>query len=390
MTPTDPTIGSAGPDPMDGSREPSALGASPSTPAEPRRRARGRGGSGGRSGGDGGGDRRRLSSMGPLRGLTLIVVAALLLALVPAFLGGLKKTPKDRVGISYGGGPIEATHFQKIVQPGSRLFFNGFFDPLYLYPADQQNYIVSAIATEGAKRKKDAVVAPTKDRVQVSYQLAVYFKLNTDLLRPFHEQFGLKYKAYTPAGWNALINDTFRQQIENSLQEETRRYTVADLYGNADLLVQIQNDVQTRLSDRLELAMGKLYFCAPTWSPGRQCDDPTFVIKAVGVPSSVVSAFEANRTSEINILTKKNELKQREVEAQSIRALGVTGDVYALLKAIESGGINFWVLPSGGGGVTLTTPNSAGGSTSSPGTGTSSSGTSGSGSTATSGSGSGN
>ena len=68
--------------------------------------------------------------------------------------------------------------------------------------------------------------------MQVEYQIAAYFKLNTDRLREFHEQLGLRYKAYTSAGWNNLIRNTFRQQIENALQQETRRYDVADIYGN--------------------------------------------------------------------------------------------------------------------------------------------------------------
>ncbi len=216
----------------------------------------------------------------------------------------------------------------------------------------------------------DRVVAPSKDRVQVSYQVAVYYRLNTDLLRPFHEQFGLKYQAYTPSGWNALIEDTFRQQLENAIQEETRRYAVADIYGDADLLLKIQGSVQTTLSDRLELAMGKRYFCSPTFQPGGECSDPTFVIKKVDLPKSVITAFEANRTSEIQIKTKTNEVEQRKEEARGVEvlnaALGPNGAVYALLKAIESGGVKFWVLPSDG-GVTLNTPDGATGTTATPG-----------------------
>ena len=145
------------------------------------------------------------------------------------------------VGISYGGGPFEAAHFQRIVQPGSSLFFNGFFDPLYLYPADTQNYIVSKTVGQGAVTQPDSIISPTKDRVQIEYQIAVYFKLNIDRLRAFHESLGLQYAAYTSSGWKKLITDTFRQQIENALQEETRKYDVADLYGNADVLTTIQD-----------------------------------------------------------------------------------------------------------------------------------------------------
>ena len=61
-------------------------------------------------------------------GLAIVVLLAAALAGVPLLRSAFQRTPKDRVGISYGGGPVEGVHFQKIVAPGSGLFFNGFFD----------------------------------------------------------------------------------------------------------------------------------------------------------------------------------------------------------------------------------------------------------------------
>jgi regulator of protease activity HflC (stomatin/prohibitin superfamily) len=312
-------------------------------------------------------------SRGPrsARWLVLVPVALVALALVPTFISGLEKTPRDRVGISYGGGPFEGVHFQRILQPGSNLFFNGFFDSLYLYPSDQVNYIVSQQPNEGAQQGRDAVVAPTRDRVQVTYQVAVYFKLNTDELRDFHEQLGLRYRAYTTDGWNSLLRVTFRQQVENALQEETRKVDVADLVGNADLLVELQDNVQARLTQRLEDALGNQFFCAPTFESGGDCGDPAFVIKKVDIPASVAEAFEDVRTSEIQIQTKENEVRQREAEARAIEALGLTGQEYDILKAIESGQITFWVL-DGQSGITITGPATGTGSRQAPSTPTTS------------------
>jgi regulator of protease activity HflC (stomatin/prohibitin superfamily) len=343
--------------------EPSVLGAS--APIAVPRQRRGRRSGGDAADGSGGGSGRtgaskRLPRIGPGKSILAVVIAIVLLALVPSFASGLKKTPRDKVGISYGGGPFEGAHYQRIVQPGSSLFFSGFFDPLYLYPADQRNYIISKVKGQGSTPGPDSVIAPSSDRVQLDYQVAVYFKLNTDRLRDFHEEFGLKYKAYTTDGWNQFIQDTFRQQIENTLQEETRRYQVADLFGNDKLLVELQDASQRLLSQRLVAALGEKYFCSPTFRPGGPCDDPTFIVKTIDIPPSVITAFAARVTSKVLIEAKQNEAVQRTEEAKGINALAgalqAAGHDYTILKAIESGNIKFWVLPSDSTGVTITGP----------------------------------
>jgi regulator of protease activity HflC (stomatin/prohibitin superfamily) len=330
--------------------EEDVLGAAPTEPAAKKRRLRLRRG----------GDESRAPLRLPLKRsavviLALILVPILVIALAPVVAGAFKKTPRDQFGISYGGGPFEGKHFQRIVEPGRGLFFNGWFDDLYLYPADQRNYIVSKVQKEGSTQRSDSIVAPSRDRVPVEYQVAVYFKLDSDRLRNFHEELGLKYAAYTSDGWSRLIEDTFRQQIENALQAETRRYDVADIYANADLLVQIQRDVQQALKERLVSALGKDYFCGPTFNPGGKCSAPIFVIKKADVPKEVVKAFQDNRTSEVQVLTKQNEIQQRQAEAQAIAALNISGQDYVLLRGIESGQIKFWVVPSNN-GLTLQAP----------------------------------
>jgi regulator of protease activity HflC (stomatin/prohibitin superfamily) len=299
----------------------------------------------------------------PSRRVIIAVAVVVILALIAVLPNPLKKTPRNMVGISYGGGPFESAHFQRIVMPGSGLFFNGWFDPLYLYPADTQNYIVSKTVGQGAVTQPDSIISPSKDRVQIEYQVAVYFRLNIDRLRAFHESLGLQYAAYTSNGWKRLITDTFRQQLENALQEETRKYDVADLFGNADVLTTVQNDVQKELSDRLVSSLGQPYFCSPTYEPGKECGVPQFNIKKIDIPPDVVKAFQDNRTSQIQIQTSQNTIAQRQAEAQAIEALNAglsqAGMPYVLLRAIESGNISFWVLPENA-GVTLQVPQGGG------------------------------
>jgi regulator of protease activity HflC (stomatin/prohibitin superfamily) len=332
-------------------QEEDVLGAAPTEPAAKKRR---------RLRLPGGGERLRTPLRLPLKRravfiLVLVLVPILVVVLVPMVAGAFQKTPPDKIGISYGGGPFEGKHFQRVVKPGSGLFFNGWFDELYLYPADQRNYIVSKVEREGSTKRTDSIIAPSRDRVPVEYQVAVYFKLHTDRLRDFHEELGLKYEAYTADGWTRLIEDTFRQQIENALQAETRRYDVSDIYANADLLVQIQGEVQRSLKERLVNALGRDYFCGPTFKPRDTCSAPTFIIKKADLPKDVVKAFQDNRTSEVEILTKQNEIQQRQAEAQAVAALNISGQDYVLLRGIESGQIKFWVVP-GNNGLTLQAP----------------------------------
>jgi hypothetical protein len=93
--------------------------------------------------------------------------------------------------------------------------------------------------------------------------------------------------------------------------------------------------------------------------PGGECADPTFVVQRVDIPEAVAQAYETNRTSEVQIQTDRNEVVQRQAEAEAIASLGLTGDQYVTLKAIESGKIGFWVLPEGA-GVSVLNPNPTG------------------------------
>ena len=73
----------------------------------------------------------------------------------------------------------------------------------------------------------------------------------------------------------------------------------------------------------------------------------------------VQAAFEDNRTSEILVMTRTHEVRQRAKEAQAIRRLrGELTSEYVLLRAIERGDVDFWVLPQRG-NVTLPTPRGA-------------------------------
>ncbi len=254
--------------------------------------------------------------------LGVAAVASLILAAVAV--AAFMKTPADRIAISYGGGPFEGNKFQRIVQPGSNLTFNGLIDHWYEYPVTQRNYIISMKPNEGDVGGTDVVVATTDDKISVKWELAVYFKLNTDLLRDFHENIGLKYQAWTEDGWDRMINDSFRQQIESALQLESRRFSAEALLGDEGAVAEVQDGVARTLQQRVSSVLGEEYFCGPTFTGldveggPVACPQFTVTLKKPTLPDTVLQAFEQNRVSASEIVTAQNRATALEEEARGV------------------------------------------------------------------------
>lgn len=296
--------------------------------------------------------------------ITFAVIAAILLVIgLIALLTGMKKTPADHIGLSYGGGPIEGNHYQQTVDPASGIFFNGLFDKLYLYPVTQRNYIVSKSEGEGDRNGVDFIQRPSKDGIPVDFEVATYFKLNTDEVQQFHEQIGLKYQAWTDEGWDRMLNDYIRQQIEESIKSEASRYSAEQLYSDADVLQEVGDKLGNTINQRVINKAGGNYFCQPTWTSGDECGDFTFTIKNVDIANEEVkNALAARRASEIAIGTEQNKVEQAKQQAEAIRVLQQALQLYAgsssayvqleyikaLMQAIKDGDIEFWVLPNNG------------------------------------------
>jgi hypothetical protein len=256
-----------------------------------------------------------------------VVAAIFVIVLLSMLASAFKSTPVDKVGLSYTGGPIAGTHFQRVVKPGSGQFFNGFFASLRELPATQRNYIVSKNADEGDRHRADFLPGPTKDRVIAELELAVTFKLNTEsgTVRRFYEQLCVKYHCedLSPGGgWDKLLNDNFRQVLENAVQQETRQINAADLNNNQEVISKMQRDIASHLKDDFNQVLGGNYFCGPTFDRERPsvCPDFKFVIKNITLPAALQDAFTAQQASAAQVVVKQNEAAQAKATAEGVAA----------------------------------------------------------------------
>jgi len=265
-------------------------------------------------------------------------VAALvgLVALVIG-IGAFASTPVDQIGLHYSGGPIDGTKFEGIVEPGSGTRFLGLLDNLILLPATQRDYIVSLHPEEGDRGEADSILAPARGGVEMQFEIAAYFTLNTSpaVVRRFYERVCVKFACDTEDGWDQMLNNNFRKPIEQAIQQQVREHTVNELYageasaetGTTDteaqsLLVTIQEDVASDLKENINRILGGDYFCGPTFNRAKPdvCPDFEFqIISATPTSEAVRQAFADNAASQQAIITAQNRAQAKVAEAEGQR-----------------------------------------------------------------------
>lgn len=296
---------------------------------------------------------------------TAVLAIFVIFLLFCMFAWPFKKAPADKIALSYGGGPFEGAKFQGITEPGSGLKFNGWFDKWYEYPVTQRNYIVSKDIAEGDKKQEDFIEAPSSDKVPIQWELSVYFKLNTNIIRQFHEIVGLKYQAWTDAGWNAMLQQTFRQQVEAAIQRESRKHTSDEYQSSSAVLEQVRINFASNLKDSINTVLGAQYFCGPNFDRNKQdCPDFEVVIKRATLPDSVVQSYTDQKNSANAIVTATNQATaaQEVAKGQKLAQSALQG-IYtdpnyieylralALQKCAENGNCTIISAPTGTGVV---------------------------------------
>lgn len=277
-----------------------------------------------------------------LAGLGLILA---LLALPMA----TSKTDIGEIGVVYGGGPFEKGAYQETLQPASGLRFTGWFDPIYKYPTTQRSYIISN--TPGVVADVSGVIeATSSNNIVVKFHTATYFDLNTNLVREFHERLGIKYQAWTDAGWNRLLADSLYQQIDRAFQTEVRKYDDEALNSDPAVLQELATNIGKNLKENVNRVLNGQWFCGVGFVHGaEECPDFEFVVSNVKLPDGVVARYEAERESEIAIDIAANAVTESVKKAESINnikaALEEGGPDYIRYEAVKSGKVTFWVLP---------------------------------------------
>lgn len=263
---------------------------------------------------------------------TVIGIAAAVLVLIFGVvfmkMASFEAVPPDKIMLHYTGGPIDGTHFQEIVQPGTGASFYGLMENLYFLPATQQAYIVDKDPATGAKKDvSDSLIGVSSDNVTFTFEAAVYFKVNqnVDAIRSFFEQICLHDHCYTDDGFKKMEAQYFRPQLENAVRLEAGKYTREQLYRDPTTLVQMQTDISAALNDRITAAIGGEFFCGPD-STATSCPNLTVVIKNPTPPDNVAAAYNDTAAASQAVVTAQNNAKAKvaaatgEKDAQDERA----------------------------------------------------------------------
>ncbi|MFI6317329.1 SPFH domain-containing protein [Nonomuraea sp. NPDC050556] len=237
-------------------------------------------------------------------------------------------TPEpDQVGIVYDAGTFSSTTFQNCINPGQQ-DISGPGDAAYTYPAGQRTFEFAD--------KPDAEAKPltvvSKDNLEMTVSGVATFSLATDCktLQQFHEQIGLKFKAYDDEGWRKLLGVYIGQPLDRAMDAAAKEYGWKDLFSNPAIKQQWEQSVAKYAAQFIQEQGGAGFFTK--FAVTLQQPQP---------PQGVRDALAAAQQAIEENAAQKNKNEKAKTELESIRALvdvlGAEG--YVLYKAIQDGRI---------------------------------------------------
>jgi len=199
-------------------------------------------------------------------------VAALAVIVVLASTVNVADTAANQIGLHYGGGLVEDKTFKGIVPVGTTNKIIGPGDTVYLYPIDQRSYIIGGAGADTGQ--DDEVTVVSKDNVRLGVRVQVYFTLNRTpkTVELFHERIGLKTEAYSGSGWDRMLAQYFRPQIDRSLAAVAVDYTWQELYNDETKKAEFQNAAAKEFSRLLpQAATTSVGRPTPAATPAASC-----------------------------------------------------------------------------------------------------------------------
>lgn len=281
--------------------------------------------------------------LGCLGGLLVVAVIAGLVG----YLTSYRSIDAQTVSLVYGGGVFDPAvgKFERIVGPGGRHNV-GLANKLYPYPTTNRTYIISTSEGEGDEGTAEAVPVSTADTgTTVQVQGIAYFRLNVqpDVLRAFHERYGLKYRAWenqvdgrqSDDGWSYMLRELFRNPLQSAITTAGRSMTVAD-FSDGAAVAEFEQRVGAELTTRLHDTLGEDFFCGPATTEDprdERCTQLRFNMKPYQPPAGIAAANERIDQAQRN-------LKAAQIEAQAIREAqkaGLSGMAYVANECRKQG-----------------------------------------------------
>ncbi|SEG78166.1 SPFH domain / Band 7 family protein [Nonomuraea solani] len=264
-----------------------------------------------------------------------IALPACLLAATMATGCSITTPQPDQKGIVYDAGMFSDTTFQNCIDPGSR-DVSGPGDQGFVYPNGQRTF---EFANKDSAESKPLTVV-TKDNLEMTVSGVATFSLTTDCgtLRKFHEQIGLKFKAYEDEGWNRLLGVYIGQPLDRAMDAAAKAYGWKDLFSNPTIKQEWEKSVATYAAQFIKEQGGEGFFGG--FSVTLQQPQPP-----QGVRDALASAQQA--VEENTAQKAKNEKARTEMEAIKalVEVLGPEGAV--MWQAVKDGRVSFVVSDGG-------------------------------------------
>ncbi len=255
-----------------------------------------------------------------------------------ALIAGCGDTGANEVAVHYGGGMIEDKGYQGMLPAGATAKLVGFGDSVYPYRIDQRSWIGRA----GDAGDRGEVEFVSRDGIRMRAPIDVYFTLKHDeeTIRRFHEEIGLKTRAYEDEGWVVMLQTYFDPSLDRSIDSAGLAFDWRPLRENEAVRGEFAARAAGQFSQQLEEATGGSYFCSPTYQkPGDDCGQISFAIgQPTPVDNRVVEAIELEQTARAQTQSLEAEKARAEAEARARQVLidQVGPEVYACIEAIRA------------------------------------------------------